>query len=53
MPQFYLRISVLVHTCMVSSNVKKEPGSKVNGMSVLCFVLLEFVSYTVLCKILG
>ena len=29
--QFHVRVPVLVHTCTVSSNVKRNPGSKVNG----------------------
>ena len=37
--RFQVRISVLVHTCTVSSNVKGNPDSKANGTQVLCFVL--------------
>ena len=37
--QFHVRIPVLFHTCTVSSNIKENSGSKVNGTQVLCFVL--------------
>ena len=37
--QFHERISVLVHTCTVSNNVKGNHGLKVNGTQVLYFVL--------------
>ena len=34
--QFHARMSVLVLTCTVSSNVKGNPGSKVNGRNCCC-----------------
>ena len=34
--QFHARMSVVVLTCTVSSNVKGNPGSKVNGGNRFC-----------------
>ena len=52
--ELYVRISVLVHTCTDSSNVKTNlVQSKRHVSLVICVGLFGFVSCTVPCRILG
>ena len=52
--QFHVRVSVLVHICTVSSDVKRAWFKSKRYVSfVLCVGLFGFVSYAVPCRILG
>ena len=52
--QFHVRTSVLVYICTVRSEVKGNLVQRKLYVSlVLCVEFFGFVSYTVLCRILG